>query len=662
MKKIALLLVLASLNAHAATWSDVNRALADKNWTLADLHIEQLLHKNLSSRATFNARLNQAWVKLNLGLTGEAKAILGQIDDIDYAPSELEAMTYHDTQLTVRYHHIDTLPPVEDRIIIDSSASHAGTSTYLYSSASAAAWTTKKVKDYLTVKSSATPFLKPIAPALVRGEFERPQDFILRVEEAQNQYKAAMQQFHESLKRKQQQQAEQAQLRKEFLPTISRLYTQAAIRRTIGAPVFSLGTYNATTEYFPARVGASRDTDLFKDIEIAIDQPLESAPQLKPLLRQAEPVLVFSFSDQEIHLTNVLIKLPDNRILEARVIDKAAEQQFATYQVPEISYAALSNPAEPEPGSSVVGKTEVLLKSLDPEIMRLKGELSSAEQADNQAAIARLRRDIRQFESSLQQSFDDDLSQLLARVKPVPEKPNYYAVVVGINKYARTINVEFADRSASLFSEALNKVLGVPRDNIILLLNEDATSGNIKTRLRHMGRRIGEQDRLFFFYAGHGIPAQNQNGAPFILAHDMGTGFASQDEDMKLSNVWRDLTASGQGEVIAFLDSCFSGNADKRWVYKGTAPGLLVREPIDRVTSDRLLIFSAGNEKQFANYYPEKGHRLFSYFLIKGLIEGKTSPDDLHQYVRTHVSSVSTRRGPDYEQTPQMKGRDIQEF
>jgi hypothetical protein len=223
-------------------------------------------------------------------------------------------------------------------------------------------------------------------------------------------------------------------------------------------------------------------------------------------------------------------------------------------------------------------------------------------------------------------------------------------VVIGINKYYKTINVEYADRSAKLFSRVLSKVLGVPTENITLLLDEEATSGSIKTRIRHIGRKLKKDERLFFFYAGHGIPAQNQRGAPFILAHDMDTGFASHDEDMKLSNIWKDLTASGNGEVVAFLDSCFSGNADNRWVYEGTAPGLLVREAIEPREFDQLLVFTAGNEKQFG------------YYLMKGLMQGKKSPDDLYEFVRQNVSNVSSKRGPDYEQTPLIKGKNIKEL
>ncbi len=662
MIRVILLTFLFSMNAHAGNWADVNKALMQEDWGLADIHLDELGQQRISQQERFNVMLNQAWVKYKLGLSGEAKILLSRISRLEYSPDELETLNLQDTLLTVKYDHIETLPPADNRVIVDAADELSSRSDYIYSALSAATWTKRKVNEYLTVNSETTPFLKPIAPKLVRGEFEKPSDFIIRVEQAQNEYKQAMEKFYDSQRRNREKIEQIIDQRKAYLPTIARLYTQVAIKKTMGKPNFYLNAYNATTEYFPGRIASSKDTDLFSGVNVAIDEPIETAPNLKSLLRQAEPILVFSFSMQEIKLTNVLLELPNKRIIEARLIDKAIDQQLASYQVPEIAIDGSDEYVQTAPGSVVEGKTEVLLKSLDPEIMRLKTELSKAESMNNQAVIARLKHDIKQFESTLQSSFNDDLETLLKKASHSREKLNYHAVIIGINQYQKTINVEYADRSAKLFSKVINKVLGVPNENITLLLDEEATSGSIKTRLRYIGNNLKKGERLFFFYAGHGIPAQNLGGAPFILAHDMDTGFASHDEDMKLSTIWSNLTSSGQGEVIAFLDSCFSGNSDNRWVYEGTAPGLLVREPISPLSNDQLMIFTAGNETQFANYYPEKGHRLFSYYLMKGLLSGKTSTEELFQFVRSNVAKVSSKRGPDYQQIPQKKGKNIETF
>ena len=56
-----------------------------------------------------------------------------------------------------------------------------------------------------------------------------------------------------------------------------------------------------------------------------------------------------------------------------------------------------------------------------------------------------------------------------------------FALVIGINNYKQNTPVEYADLSALAFEELANKTLGIPKENIITLLNDDATSG--KTNL-----------------------------------------------------------------------------------------------------------------------------------------------------------------------------------
>jgi hypothetical protein len=390
MRKILLMVLFCATGVQAGSWNDVNEALVKEDWGLADIHLEELEKKRLSSRERYNLLLNKAWVKFKLGLSGEAKQVLAEISRLDYSPNELEALNLHDTLLTVKYDRFRSLPPVDKRIIIDSSDNSYRNTDYLYSALSATTWTRQKVNDFLTIDTDITPFLKPIAPKLFRGEFEKPEDFIVRVEDAQNEYKSLMEKFYDSQRQKKWELEQKIEQRKAFLPTIGRLYTQAAIKKTIGTPQFELSSYNAISEYFPGRITPSKDTDLFNGVNIAINEPIQTAPNLKSLLRQAKPILVFSYMGQDIQLSNVLLELSDGRVIEATMIDKEVDQQFASYQVPEIVYKAVDDLVVTGPSSIIEGKTEVLLKSLDPEIMRLKTALSKAELANNQAVIARL--------------------------------------------------------------------------------------------------------------------------------------------------------------------------------------------------------------------------------------------------------------------------------
>jgi len=67
-------------------------------------------------------------------------------------------------------------------------------------------------------------------------------------------------------------------------------------------------------------------------------------------------------------------------------------------------------------------------------------------------------------------------------------------------------------------------------------------------------------------------------------------------------------------------------------------------------------MFLAGGKDQFANQYKEKGHRLFTYHLIRGLAEGRVEPEKLHSYVAKRVSQYSRRLGITYTQQPLLEG------
>src|SRR5256885_1859572 len=62
--------------------------------------------------------------------------------------------------------------------------------------------------------------------------------------------------------------------------------------------------------------------------------------------------------------------------------------------------------------------------------------------------------------------------------------PSKFAVVIGIAKYKRDLPASTgSDNDAQAFAELLEKQLGVPRQNIWLLLGDDATKSSIDANL-----------------------------------------------------------------------------------------------------------------------------------------------------------------------------------
>ena len=67
-----------------------------------------------------------------------------------------------------------------------------------------------------------------------------------------------------------------------------------------------------------------------------------------------------------------------------------------------------------------------------------------------------------------------------------PEYSNSWALVIGINKYLSCPPLDYAVNDAQAIAEVLKERFDFPQDNIILLLDEEATlysifNGTIKT-------------------------------------------------------------------------------------------------------------------------------------------------------------------------------------
>jgi hypothetical protein len=92
-------------------------------------------------------------------------------------------------------------------------------------------------------------------------------------------------------------------------------------------------------------------------------------------------------------------------------------------------------------------------------------------------------------------------------------------------------------------------------------------------------------------------------------------------------------------------------------VFEGIAP---VVPKVDQSFPDsqRLAVVTAGRGDQFSNQDKVRGHRLFSYHLMRLLLEGgpKVEISQLHKRLRDVVLNESRRIGPEFEQEPDLQG------
>lgn len=160
--------------------------------------------------------------------------------------------------------------------------------------------------------------------------------------------------------------------------------------------------------------------------------------------------------------------------------------------------------------------------------------------------------------------------------QPAPPRKKY-AVVIGIVYQSADFGIiKHTDDDAAAVDTLLTQKWGYPRENVLTLLNEQATGENIINALRWLATNpdIDENTDVVFYYSGHGI--RNGAGINAPPSFDQGAALVPYDYanfDFRTGNglVWDGELAQYLGQVKAGrmwinFDSCFSGTF--------TAPGI----------------------------------------------------------------------------------------
>ncbi|KAK0214585.1 caspase domain-containing protein [Armillaria fumosa] len=158
--------------------------------------------------------------------------------------------------------------------------------------------------------------------------------------------------------------------------------------------------------------------------------------------------------------------------------------------------------------------------------------------------------------------------------------PRLFALVIGINKYlsAEVRDLSGAVADADDVGEFLQKTLGVPKDQIKNLRNEQATRVTIGTEINNLGKNleIRKDDAILIFYAGHGAEAcapsrwlNTYGKLQMLLSHDFIFSGSSNSHkgqgvlDITLSRLLRDLAEKKSDNITVVLDCCYSGSGTR---------------------------------------------------------------------------------------------------
>lgn len=250
----------------------------------------------------------------------------------------------------------------------------------------------------------------------------------------------------------------------------------------------------------------------------------------------------------------------------------------------------------------------------------------------------------------------DDLPAALA----MPRK-NSFAVVIGIENYRQKLpKADFATQDARLVADYLTRVLGYSEENVVTLLNDRAALGDMaKYFEKWLSNNVEKDSTVFIYYSGHGAPDPKTGGA-YIVPYDGDPSFIAET-GYSLKRMYDALGKLPAKEVIVAIDSCFSGAGGRSLIAKGARP-LVMNLQSNVVLAKNMTVLSASSGEQISSTYDEKGHGLFTYFLLKGIKnedvvnpDGSIKMDDLLGYIKPQVERIA-RKQYNNEQTPQLIG------
>lgn len=245
----------------------------------------------------------------------------------------------------------------------------------------------------------------------------------------------------------------------------------------------------------------------------------------------------------------------------------------------------------------------------------------------------------------------------LPSINAKPKKKSF-AIVIGIEKYRQRLpNADHAVNDAKVMTEYLTKVMGYPAENVVTLTNEQASKSDFEKYLgRWLSNHVEKDSSVFIYYSGHGAP-NVKTGDAYLVPYDGDPSFI-EETGYPLKRLYESLHKLPAKEVIVVLDSCFSGAGGKSVIAQGARP-LVMNLEQDFQISRNMIVMSASSGSQISSTYEEKGHGLFTYYLLKGIKDGKTEVGELFDYIKPNVGRTA-RTEYNNEQTPQLMAPDKQ--
>jgi len=256
-------------------------------------------------------------------------------------------------------------------------------------------------------------------------------------------------------------------------------------------------------------------------------------------------------------------------------------------------------------------------------------------------------------------------AEKIVSVRSVEKKRNVWAVVIGINGYPNIRRLKYAVNDAMAFCNHLVEYNQVPKENVVLLLDEEANLTRLRSALGvYLKNEASKEDMVIIYFAGHGATEREATSPDgdglekYLLPYDVDPKelYATA---MPMEEISRLFSRIRSDRLVFIVDTCYSGASGGRTISvtdirAGISDGFL-----DRITGGKgKIILTASGANEVSAESDELQHGIFTHFLIKGLQgqadsdgDGLITVDEVYTYVSKQVPQATNQ-----EQHPVKKG------
>ena len=250
-------------------------------------------------------------------------------------------------------------------------------------------------------------------------------------------------------------------------------------------------------------------------------------------------------------------------------------------------------------------------------------------------------------------------------VTRVVDRGKIWAVVIGISQYKSIRSLKYADKDGLAFHDYLLNQVGVPKENLTLLTNDQATLFNLKRALgTDLKRKAGQKDTVIIYYAGHGAPetdatSPDEDGLEkYLVPYDADPNdlYTTALPMREVETIFQRLASE---RVIFITDSCYSGATAGRTFATASRRAVVSDAFLARLSKGKgRVVLTASRASEVSEEREALGHGVFTYYLLEGLrgkadldADGIITVDEIYTYVSKKVPEATGQN-----QNPVKKG------